>query len=113
MKPASCKAKGRNLQNWICERVREVFSLSQNDVKPAIMGESGIDIKLSDKARKEFPYAIEAKNVERLNVYQAWHQAITNAADEELIPMLIIKKNRETPLMIIDANYGFELLKNR
>lgn len=111
MKPASCKAKGRALQNHIAKRIRELFALSENDVKPAVMGESGIDIKLSDAARSVFPYAIEAKNVEKLNVWQAWEQAEQNAKKEALEPMLIIKKNGKNPLMVLEMEEGLTLIR--
>lgn len=111
MKTASCKAKARVLQNLVTEIIRKLFHLSTADVKPAIMGESGIDIKLSDKARSLLPYGIECKNVEKLNVYEAWSQAVDNSKKEELIPMLIIKRNQKKPLMILDLEHGFSLIR--
>ncbi len=110
MKSASCKAKGRVLQNWICDLIRTLFSLSPEDVKPAIMGESGMDIKLSSEARKRFYYAIEAKNTEHLNVWQAWDQAQANADKEGLIPMLIVKRNRSSPLVVMEAERTLALI---
>ena len=111
MKPASCKAKGRSFQNWLCEQIGRYFYLFPPDVKPAMMSESGMDIKLSSAARSIFPYAIEAKNVEKLNVWEAWKQAQTNAEKENLTPLLFIKRNRTAPLMIIDAETGFQILQ--
>jgi len=110
MKPASCKAKGRALQNLVSDIIRNLFNLSKHDVKPAVMGESGMDIKLSEKARHIFPFAIECKNTEKINVYEFWHQATGNAIKESLLPMLILKKNREQPLMVIDAEYGLMMI---
>lgn len=110
MKPASCKAKGRLLQNWVCEQIRELFGLSEADVKPAIMGESGMDIKLSDAARQCFGYAAECKNTEKLNLWDAWAQAVINAEKEQLTPILFVKRNRSTPLVVMDARAGLALI---
>jgi hypothetical protein len=93
--PRSRKAKGRILQNRISEDILGVFpSLSSNDVKPAIMGESGIDIKLSAAARIVFPFGIETKNQENLSIWSCLEQCKINAHNEKLIPLLIFKRNR-------------------
>ena len=69
MKPRSAKAKGRALQNLVRDRILEVFpQLEKDDVQCAIMGQSGIDIKLSPAARKLFPYSIECKNQQKISI---------------------------------------------
>lgn len=94
MKTRSAKAKGRRLQNPVARILREVFGLKEADVHPALMGESGIDIKLSSAARRLIPFGFEAKNVERLNIWQAVAQAMDNAEDENLTPAVVIFRNR-------------------
>jgi hypothetical protein len=95
IKISSRKAKSRSLQNGIVEILRNKYpNLSANDIKPAIMGESGIDIKLSDYARKSFPYGIECKNQESLSIWSSLEQCEENAELENLIPILIFKRNR-------------------
>jgi len=69
-----------------------------------------MDIKLSAHARKRFSYACECKNTEKINVYEFWHQAEANAEKEHLEPLLILKKNREKPLVVMDADRFFCLL---
>jgi hypothetical protein len=109
MKPASAKAKGRALQNWIVEQLQKTFyTLDPDDIKPAIMGESGADIKLSPAARKEIPYKFEAKNQERVNVWAAYEQAQGHKGSGTAV--VIIKKNHHSPLAIIDAKYFFNLM---
>ena len=44
MKPSSAKAKGRNLQNWIRQTLIEELKIHEEDIKTAVMGESGEDI---------------------------------------------------------------------
>ena len=69
MKTSSKKGKGRRLQNYVRNTLLEAFkSLEEDDVKAAIMGESGEDIKLSPAAKRKIRYSFECKNVERLNI---------------------------------------------
>ena len=109
MKPSSCKAKGRNFQNWIRQKLMEELDIHEDDIKTAVMGESGEDIKMARAAREKFPFSIEAKNVEKLNVYQAYEQACENAGKYE--PLLIMKKNRKKPLVVLDAEAFIDLIK--
>ena len=63
MRTKSKKAKGRRLQNWVRDELLKRFpKLTDSDVVCAIMGERGIDVKLSSKAKKFIPFAIECKN---------------------------------------------------
>ena len=111
MKPQSAKAKGRNLQKWVRDLLLENFpSLEPDDVRSTSMGCGGEDLQLSPAARKLFSFSIECKNVERLNVYDAYDQASANSGDYE--PLLIMKKNRKKPLVVMDAEHFVELIKN-
>ena len=72
MKTASKKAKGRKLQDSVRDKLLSCFTfLEQDDIKSAIMGESGEDIKLSPAARKVIPYSFECKNQDRLNIWES------------------------------------------
>ena len=75
MKPKSGKQKARRLQDKLAADIREAFGLSETDVKPAIMSESGMDIKLSEAARIAFPFAVEAKARESLPLWASIAQA--------------------------------------
>ena len=56
MKTRSAKAKGRRLQNKIRDLLLEEFKeLEPDDIRTAIMGETGEDIKLSPAARRKIP----------------------------------------------------------
>lgn len=110
MRPSSAKAKGRRLQNQIRELILENFpQLHPDDVKTAIMGESGVDIKLSPAARNLFPYSVEAKNQEKLNIWSALDQAEENNK-EETHPLLFFKRNRSKLYVAFEAEHLFELL---
>jgi len=71
------------------------------------MGAAGEDLMLSSQARLLFPYSVECKNTESLNVWAAWQQACANAGDYE--PLLIIKRNRSEPLAVVDAKHFVKL----
>ncbi len=108
MKTASAKAKGRNLQNWVRDMLLHVFpDLTKDDVRCAIMGETGADVKLSPKARLAFDFGIECKNQEAFtNVYKAYEQAGKHCeADRMGIPIVFLKMNHKKPLVVIDAEY--------
>ena len=60
MKTRSAKSKGRRLQNQVKELLLEAFTeLEPDDIRTAIMGETGEDIKLSPAARREIPFSFE------------------------------------------------------
>jgi hypothetical protein len=103
MKAQSAKAKGRRLQQWVRNQLIEQLDVHPEDIESRSMGAGGEDLIMARAARQKFPYSIECKNVEKLNVWEAYEQAKANAGDYE--PMVIMKKNGKKPLAIIDAEY--------
>lgn len=105
MKPSSCKDKGRRLQqtvvNWILDRFT---GLDPDDVTSRSMGCSGEDVLLSPKARLKFPFSIECKNTERLNLYKAYNQCVENSKELHE-PLLFVKRNHSRPLAVVDAEW--------
>ena len=110
MKTRSGKAKGRRLQNKIRDLLLEHFSdkLEPDDVKVAIMGESGEDIKLSPAARKLIPYSFECKNQEKLSIWSLLEQAAENSGDYP--PVLIFKRNRSKTYVTIELEEFIKLI---
>jgi hypothetical protein len=111
MLPSSCKAKGRALQNKIAEDLREAFRLSSSDIKPALMSEQGMDIKLSEAARMLFPFAVEAKANESLQFWAALKQCSDNAIEEGLMPLLVFKRNRSKIYACLEWDDLLEILE--
>lgn len=111
MKTSSAKAKGRNLQKYICSCILKFFpAIPILDVVSRPMGSQGTDILLSAKAKEFFPYKVECKNQEAFaNVYKAFEQAVSQKEDGE--PLLIIKRNRTKPLAIMDFDHFMKLVK--
>ena len=73
------------------------------------MGASGEDLIMAQMARQKFPFSIECKNQERLNVWDSYSQADTNSGKYE--PILFIKKNNKKPLVVLDAEYFIKLYR--
>lgn len=113
MKPRSAKAKGRKLQTEVKQLILDAFPLlEEDDVKSAIMGESGEDIKLSPAARKLFPYSVECKNTEKLNIWSALEQAEVNTKNG-LHPAVFFRRNRSKTYVVIDAEHFLNLVKDK
>ena len=110
MKTRSAKNKGKRLQNTVREVLLEAFkSLEPDDIRSAIMGDSGEDIQLSPAARKIIPYSIECKNQEILNILSALEQAEDNS--KEFTPVLIFKRNRSKTYAVIEFKEFIELIR--
>ena len=109
MKPQSAKAKGRKLQQWVRDRLIEELHIHPEDIESRSMGAGGEDLIMARAARQKFPFSLECKNVEKLNVWEAYEQACANAGDYE--PIVVMKKNKKKPLVVIDADAFIFLTK--
>lgn len=107
MKPQSCKAKGRNLQKWVRDQLIEQLEIHPEDIESRSMGAGGEDLIMARAAREKFPCSIECKNVEKLNVWEAYEQSKANAGNYE--PIVVMKKNHKKPLVVVDAEYFISL----
>ena len=113
MKNQSGKAKGRRLQQWIANEILNRFTgLDPDDVTSRSMGCGGEDVLLSPKARGKFPFSVEAKNTERLNLHRAYTQCVENSKDLHE-PLLIVKKNHSRPLAVVDAEWFIKNWRKR
>jgi hypothetical protein len=108
MKTSSAKNKGRRLQNWVRDYLTELFDFEEGDVKSTSMGVTGEDIQLSPAARKKVPYSIECKSRNKFVIYSMYEQARKNSKTYE--PLLIIKEDRNKPLVVLDAEHFLNLL---
>ncbi len=97
IKVSSAKAKGRELQQWVCRQLSSVFGVPYNQqddqcpIHAREMGQSGVDVILRGELRKKFPFAIECKNANELNLTSAIQQAMNNGKKEGLRWMLIFR----------------------
>lgn len=111
IKPSSAKAKGRKHQQWVRDRLLELFTtLEPDDIISTSMGAGGEDLRLSPAARKQIPISVECKAYKSFAIYTVMDQAAANAK-QGLEPVAVIKADRRTPLAVVDAEYFFKLLK--
>ena len=110
MKPQSAKAKGRRLQQQFRELLIEELGIHPEDIESRSMGAGGEDLIMARAARQKFPYSIECKNVEKLNVWEAYKQAEENSKDYE--PVVVMKKNNHKTLVVLDAKHFVKIHKD-
>jgi hypothetical protein len=72
MKTQSAKAKGRRFQQWVRDKLVESLGIHPEDIESRSMGAGGEDLIMARAAREKFPYSIECKNQETLNVWKSY-----------------------------------------
>ncbi|MNJ94782.1 hypothetical protein D3C87_124850 [compost metagenome] len=116
MKTSSAKAKGRRA----CQEVKEAFhewapDLKDDDIIVTPSGVPGEDLRLSPAARDIYPYVVECKNVEKLNVHEAYQQAaqhwIKRGMNESEYPLLAFKKNRSDLFVMLSLKDFLKLTR--
>tara|TARA_R110000850_G_scaffold66833_1_gene148313 strand:+ start:1017 stop:1394 length:378 start_codon:yes stop_codon:yes gene_type:complete len=106
--PKTAKAKGRRLQQLVVKKLLLLLpGVQPDDIQSRSMGANGEDIMLSPYARSKFPYSVECKNQEKINLWKAWEQTQGNAEDYQ--PLLIVGKNNTKPLAVVDLDYFLNL----
>ena len=110
MKTQSAKAKGRRFQQWVRDKLIEVLDIHPEDIESRSMGAGGEDLIMARAARETFPYSIECKNQEKINLWETYKQATENSGKYE--PVVFIKRNNHKPLVVVDADYFINLHKN-
>lgn len=94
MKPQSRKSKGRDFQKALVKLIYDTNpELEPGDVEWCSMGASGIDIRLSPKAKTIFPVSVEAKNTKDKPGPGALRQSKANAYPDT-IPIVAWKPPR-------------------
>ena len=111
MNTSSAQAKGRNLQQWFANLLVESLGLDEEDIESRPMGSQGEDIILGKQSRQIFPYSVECKNQEKVNVWEAYAQAEQNCKGYE--PVVVIKRTRQKPLVLVDAEHFVKICKNQ
>ena len=109
MKTSSAKAKGRRLQQKFREMLIEKLDIHPEDIESRAMGSGGEDLIMSRAARHKFPFSIECKNQEKLNTWAAWEQCNANRGVYQ--PLVLIKRNGTTPLVVLEADVFLDYVK--
>ena len=109
IKVSSRKGKGRGLQYWVCERIASMFGINfvQSDdtclIQSRPMGQHSVDIILRGELKNKFPFSIECKAQETLNIKDWIRQARENELPDTSW-MLIFKKQTlgSKPIVCLD-----------
>ena len=105
------KAKGRRLQNYVRDMLREVYTqLHPDDIKSQTMGMTGEDIVRTPAAKEVCAFSFECKNVERLQIWKAIEQCEGNNHYYGS-PAVVFKKNRKDPYVAIPLDIFIKLIR--
>lgn len=96
----SSKSKGRkavqDVQNLL---LGHFFNLAEDDIFVKATSQGGCDLHMSPAARAHFPFAIEVKCVESLNIWKALAQASVNAIPKK-DPFVVFFKRAHSPMYV-------------
>ena len=109
----SAKAKGRRFQWEVAEKIGDLLNLPvgyDEVIAPREMGQKGVDVKLIGEALAKFPYDVECKNAEVWQV-PTWITQARNNTKEGRQWLVCARKNRFKPIVILDMEHFFEILK--
>jgi hypothetical protein len=113
VKTSSCKAKGRRT----CAHVRERLlfwapDLKDGDIAVTPSGVTGVDVYLSPAAKCVYPFAIECKNQEALNIWSSLKQAQSHVKSEsDGTPLLVFTRNREDVFVALKLEDFLRLIR--
>ena len=106
------KAKGRRLQNYVRDILRDVYpQLHEDDIKSQTMGMTGEDIVRSPAAKEVCAFSFECKNVERLQIWRAIEQCEANKPDCSA-PAIVFKKNGKQPYVALPFTVFCDMLQH-
>jgi hypothetical protein len=95
-------AKGRSFQKKVMLLFKEVFQLSDDDIRSPVGSETGEDVKFSEKAREIVRLSIECKNVKAMtDMFGALEQCLYNT-------MMVNKKRKDKvdPMLVVHKSVG-------
>jgi hypothetical protein len=115
LRPQSCKAKGRRLQQWCATEFKKTFPhLQGNDVRSLSMGANGDDLILSPLALQALPYNFEMKNVENFQVWATIEQTMRRSLLQDqgtaTHPCIVVKRNHIQPVVLVPLGHVLHLL---
>ena len=111
----SAKAKGRRGQQEIRDKLLESFPhFEKDDIKSAIMGDTGADIQFSPQARKRIPLSIEVKRRknELKTVYTYMEQAHSHSLSKGGEPVVFYRSDHRPWVVMIGVEHYMDLLKD-
>lgn len=111
----SAKGKGRELQKWVCRKISGLTDIpfdNKDDncmIHSREMGQSGVDIILRGEALQKFPFSVECKSTESLNLREFVQQAKNNQKDGTDW-MVVVRTKSISDVVVIMSWGSFEKL---
>ena len=110
MTSKSAKAKGRRLAQKIVDKIAEKLRLTKPEqIHPTPSGVTGSDVTMSLGAKAVFPYDVEAKNVERLNIWEAIAQ-VEKRRSPDMTPLVVFSRNGEKIYAVVEFDHFLDLV---
>ena len=112
IKNSSAKAKGRELQKWVCSVISKCLKIpwgyeDEKLIQPRILGQSGTDVVLRGEAKKSCMFDIECKATESLRLYEDIEQAKKNT-EKGRQWLIVHKRSYKNPIVVLDAEFFFK-----
>lgn len=117
IKVRSAKQKGLNLQKWVCEEISEMTGIEydqssdQSEISSRPSGQHGTDVILRGEALKQFPYSVECKSSESLNLVETIDQSKANVVKGTDWLIVHRRKAIPDPIVIMDWKTFKKLLR--
>jgi hypothetical protein len=105
MKTRSAKAKGRRCSTEVRELFLKTNEVAEQDIIVTPSGVNGPDLLFSLQSNSKYPFVIECKNCEKLNIWKALEQAENHQRESGHEPVLFFKRNRSKIYVALDAEY--------
>ena len=86
--------------------------MTEDDVRSTSMGAGGEDVLMSTAARKQWPVSIECKRKAKFAGYTLMDQAEANCP-KGAQPIVVVRGDRKKAMVLVDAEYFFDLLKGK
>jgi hypothetical protein len=104
----SSKAKGRAAVQLTRDLLLAAFPhLQPDDLHVKATSQVGVDLHLSPAAQAVYPFGIETKSVEALNIFKALEQAKNQSPT---LPPIVFFKRAQTPMFVaLDARTFLDL----
>lgn len=93
MTPKGSKAKGKRFSKYVAHFIAKTLGVAPSDVRVPPTSVPGVDVWLSLDAFNKFPFGIECKHVEKLNIHDALKQAKANCKIGS--PLVIFTRNHD------------------
>ena len=102
------------MQKWVAQQISDITGIKCGKdelIESREMGQMGADVKLIGEAQKLFPFAVECKRTEKLDLYGSIKQAKDNQK-KGTNWLLVSRRSQENAIVTMDAEAFFELVKD-